>query len=125
MTNVEKEVLLITQEECAEVVQAISKCFRFGMNDSYNGKTNRESLVLELGDLQCMIDLIKETKLVSTDELNEAVRSKRERLEKWSSIFSQKAAQEDPGRQHVGKYQIAVSIGVQSVLERCIFATKQ
>ena len=53
MTNVEKEVLLITQEECAEVVQAISKCFRFGMNDSYNGKTNRESLVLELGDLQC------------------------------------------------------------------------
>ena len=92
MTNVEKEVLLITQEECAEVVQAISKCFRFGMNDYYNGKTNRESLVLELGDLQCMIDLIKETKLVSTDELNEAVRSKRERLEKWSSIFSQKAA---------------------------------
>jgi NTP pyrophosphatase (non-canonical NTP hydrolase) len=92
MNSIEKEVLLITQEECAEVVQAISKCFRFGLEDTYNGKTNRESLVLELGDLQCMIDLIKESKLVSTNELNEAVRSKRERLQKWSNIFRQNAA---------------------------------
>jgi hypothetical protein len=25
-----REVLLILQEECAEVTQAVSKCFRFG-----------------------------------------------------------------------------------------------
>lgn len=88
----EDEILRITQEECAEVIQAISKVFRFGMDEIYNDQSNRQRLTSELGDLQCMIDLIKETKLVSTHELNEAVRSKRERLETWSSIFAQDAA---------------------------------
>lgn len=88
----EDEILRITQEECAEVIQAISKVFRFGMDEVYNDQSNRQRLTSELGDLQCMIDLIKETKLVSTHELNEAVRSKRERLEKWSNIFAQNAA---------------------------------
>ena len=86
------EILRITQEECAEVIQAISKVFRFGIDEVYDNQSNRQRLTSELGDLQCMIDLIKETKLVSTHELNEAVRSKRERLEKWSNIFDQKAA---------------------------------
>ena len=49
----DQEILLITQEECAEVTQAISKVFRFGMDDEYNGVTNREHLEEELGDLLC------------------------------------------------------------------------
>ena len=88
----EEEILRITQEECAEVIQAISKVFRFGLDETYDNQSNRERLTSELGDLQCMIDLIKESKLVSTNELNEAVQSKRERLQKWSSIFVQEAA---------------------------------
>ena len=34
MENNQKEILLIAQEECAEVTQAISKVFRFGMAHS-------------------------------------------------------------------------------------------
>jgi hypothetical protein len=30
MNNRDREILLIAQEECAEVIQAISKIFRFG-----------------------------------------------------------------------------------------------
>ena len=60
-----QEILLITQEECAEVTQAISKVFRFGMDDEYNGVTNREHLEEEVGDLLCMIEL-----LVSSDMLD-------------------------------------------------------
>ena len=48
-----QEILLILQEECAEVTQAISKCFRFGLDNFKPGKpkTNLEHLEDELGDL--------------------------------------------------------------------------
>ena len=57
---IDSEIMLITQEECAEVSQAISKVFRFGMDDEYKGITNREHLEEEIGDLMCMIDLLIE-----------------------------------------------------------------
>ena len=43
----EKEILLITQEECAEVTQAISKVFRFGIDAKHNGKSNRDRFILD------------------------------------------------------------------------------
>ena len=36
---VDREVMLIAQEECAEVTQAISKVFRFGFDSEYDGRT--------------------------------------------------------------------------------------
>ena len=90
MNNVEKEVMLIAQEECAEVIQAISKVFRFGMDDIHptTNKSNRDSLEEEVGDLLCMIELLQEHGIVnSTSVLNANVR-KRNKLKKWSSIFN-------------------------------------
>jgi NTP pyrophosphatase (non-canonical NTP hydrolase) len=48
-----REVMAILQEECAEVTQAVSKCFRFGLDNYKPGKpkTNREHLEDELGDV--------------------------------------------------------------------------
>lgn len=46
-----KEIMSIAQEECAEVVQAISKIFRFGLDETYEGRTNRERLEMELGEI--------------------------------------------------------------------------
>ena len=46
-----------TQEECAEVIQAISKCLRFGM-ERVNPETqvdNKSHLAFELGQLEFMI----------------------------------------------------------------------
>ena len=40
----DREVMLILQEECAEVTQAISKVFRFGASATHNGKTNQEQI---------------------------------------------------------------------------------
>ena len=44
--NQEEEVMAILQEECAEVIQAISKINRFGMDNIKPGKpkTNRQHL---------------------------------------------------------------------------------
>jgi NTP pyrophosphatase (non-canonical NTP hydrolase) len=90
MNDKQKEVMLIAQEECAEVIQAISKVFRFGMDDIHptTNKSNRDSLEEEVGDLLCMIELLQEHGIVnSTSVLNANVR-KRNKLKKWSSIFN-------------------------------------
>jgi len=87
-----KEVLLITQEECAEVTQAISKVFRFGFDDCWpRGEdwvpTNKERLEEEVGDLLCMIDIMVENGIISDENLNKARNNKRQKLKTWSIIF--------------------------------------
>lgn len=88
MDNEVKEILCITQEECAEVSQAVSKIFRFGW-DSVHPKTgvnNKEHLEEEVGDLLCMVDILIEKCIISDSAVNEARKTKREKLKVWSEI---------------------------------------
>ena len=91
MIDKEHEILLIAQEECAEVIQAVSKCFRFGLDNIKPGKplTNRQHLAEELGDLQAMIDLCITQGLVNVEEVVAASKNKIEKLKKWSTIFDE------------------------------------
>lgn len=88
MNNQMKEIFCITQEECAEVSQAISKVFRFGIDSTHpiTNKTNQQSLEEEVGDLLAMIDIMVEKCVVSDANINVARKAKREKLKKWSSI---------------------------------------
>ena len=81
-----KEILCITQEECAEVTQAISKIFRFGIDTSWNGQTNQERLEEETGDLMAMISLLQSKGFIREEKVVEAWNNKMEKLSKWSSI---------------------------------------
>jgi NTP pyrophosphatase (non-canonical NTP hydrolase) len=83
-----KEILLIMQEECAEVTQAISKCFRFGLDNHKPGKpkTNREHLEEELGDLVAMITLLEMNGVVNQHNIEKAKLAKFEKLKTWSNI---------------------------------------
>ena len=89
MNNKEKEILDLTQEECAEVIVAISKISRFGLDNFKPGKllTNRQHLAEELGDLQAMIDLCIEHNLVDQEQIIIAANNKIAKLKKWSNIF--------------------------------------
>jgi NTP pyrophosphatase (non-canonical NTP hydrolase) len=88
MTEKEREILGITQEECAEVIQAISKCVRFGIDNSHkSGNTQRENLSMEVGDLVCMIGLMIEAGLVKEEDINRAKDEKIEKLKIYSNIF--------------------------------------
>ena len=91
MDSKTKEILDITQEECAEVIVAVSKISRFGLDNFKPGKpkTNRQHLAEELGDLQAMIDLCIVTGVVSKKEVDEAAENKIAKLKQWSSIFNQ------------------------------------
>lgn len=85
----EKEVLDILQEECAEVIQAVSKIRRFGADNVKPGKpkTNREHLEEELGDMLAMIDIMLELDIVDMDNLEIAKRAKIVKLKQWSNIY--------------------------------------
>lgn len=88
----EHEILSILQEECAEVIQAVSKVFRFGFDACHPSefRNNRQRLEEELGDLQAMIFLLIENGIVSKENLHNAEQQKFTKLEKWSTIFSNK-----------------------------------
>lgn len=87
LTPQQKEVLLILSEECSEVIQAISKIFRFGIDTDWNGEVNREHLALELGDLQCMIDLCSIVGIVDGADIDKASEAKYKKLQIWSTLF--------------------------------------
>ena len=89
MENKVNEIYAITQEECAEVVQAISKVMRFGLDSTHNGKSNRDHLEEELGDLQCMINLLIEVGVCDMVSVLEASKRKRNKLRQWSTIFGE------------------------------------
>ena len=76
-----RETLIITQEECAEVIQVISKIFRFGLDE------NDHRLEDELGDLLCMVDLLVKQGVIRPDKLDLAKRIKAEKLKKWSKLY--------------------------------------
>lgn len=77
-----KEVMAILQEECAEVIQAISKINRFGMNSEWQGVTNHQALITEIGDVLAMISvLVDETDInISDDAIQKAISAKYEKL---------------------------------------------
>lgn len=88
MNSDTKEVMDILQEECAEVIQAVSKISRFGLDNYKPGKpkTNREHLEEELGDMLAMICILERMGVIDQDKLELATRAKIEKLKKWSTI---------------------------------------
>lgn len=79
-----EEIMHIAQEECAEVTQAISKVFRFGFAGVHNGKSNKQSLEEEIGDLECMIELLKLEFAIDREAVELAKVRKAEKLNTWS-----------------------------------------
>jgi NTP pyrophosphatase (non-canonical NTP hydrolase) len=85
-----KEALDILQEECAEVIQAVSKISRFGLDNLKPGKpkTNREHLEEEIGDLLAMVDILTRNDVINPVNIEIAAKAKIEKLKKWSNIFT-------------------------------------
>ena len=73
------ESLGILQEECAEVIQAVSKYRRFG-------ESNRLSVEQEIGDMLCIVLLLEQQGFISEVGLELAVNRKLEKLKKFSNI---------------------------------------
>jgi len=85
-----QEALDILQEECGELVVAVSKVRRFGIDNSYkDGGTQREHLTQEAGDVMLLIDYLVEHNIFTRDELEAAKLRKQQKLKVWSKIYEQ------------------------------------
>lgn len=74
------ELMVITMEECGELVQACSKSIR-------RNEYSSDKIVEEVGDVYCMIELMIENELITWDQLLERADVKRNKLKKWSKLI--------------------------------------
>jgi len=88
MNELNREALVILQEECAEVIQATSKCFRFGLDNAHkSGATQRANLEMEIGDMLALVDILVNQGVVNTANINTAKANKIEKLKIWSYLY--------------------------------------
>lgn len=82
LTEGEKELLVITMEECGELVQACSKILRFGKEHEH-----MSNLAKETGDVLCMTDLLDSYGLANIMQSSKHAAEKYEKLRKWSDLI--------------------------------------
>ena len=76
------ELMVITREECAELIEACSKAIR--CEDYYDN----DRVLEELGDVQCMIELILDNELVRWEDVRERIEVKKEKLKKYTNLLN-------------------------------------
>lgn len=81
LTPQERELLVITMEECGELSSACSKLLRFG-----NEIKHLDNVLQEAGDVLCMVSLLLEFGFLDEGQLQEATQNKLNKLKKWSSL---------------------------------------
>ena len=80
MNTKTNEALVILQEECAEVIQEVSKCFRFGIDNlNKDGVLHSTTLNMEVGDMLALVDILINQGVLDRDVLEFAKESKIEK----------------------------------------------
>ena len=76
-----EEVLIITMEECGELVQACSKVMRSGGKKRY-----MKNLKEEIGDVLLMCEILKTHGYYTDADIQERMKQKKNKLRKWSNL---------------------------------------
>jgi len=76
------ELMLITMEECGELIEACSKTIRC---EDY---IDDAKMIEEVGDVSLMIELIIENGLLKKEDIDARKKVKIEKLKKWSNLIS-------------------------------------
>ena len=89
MTPQVEEALGILQEECAEVIQEVSKIRRFGLDTKHykTGLLHKTMLEIEVGDVLALVDILIEQGVLTLDGLETAKKNKKLKLKEWSNIY--------------------------------------
>lgn len=80
--NIQK---VVAMEECAELIQAISKDIRYRYTDGFNDEKSKmihNGIVTEIADVVIMIEQLKIIYNIDKKELEDEINSKIERMEK-------------------------------------------
>jgi|TARA_B110000495_G_C23033142_1_gene615976 NTP pyrophosphatase (non-canonical NTP hydrolase) len=76
------ELMILTAEECGELTQACMKIVRHGLEPH-----KVAALIEEVGDVQCLINLMQVHDIMTFEEVEERIAVKKAKLEKWSSLY--------------------------------------
>ena len=79
-----QELLVITMEECGELIQACSKVIRTKGDTKYV-----RNLQDEIGDVMTMIEILKMNDYVTDKQIKDRMEEKKKKLMKWSLLFSE------------------------------------
>ena len=85
--NKTTELMIITMEECGELIQACSKVIRTMTKEGDVRKDAFEKLIQEAADVMCMIELMEDHGLVKHHEILEGIVTKRDKLKRWSKLI--------------------------------------
>ena len=80
-----EELMVITMEECGELVQACSKAIRRG--EMFKNSDSEVTFKEECGDVFCMLELLVENGFVTWQEIANRSEVKRNKLKKWSKLI--------------------------------------
>ena len=83
--NKTEELMVITMEECGELVQACSKAIRRG--EMFKNSDSEVTFKEECGDVFCMLELLVENGFVTWQEIANRSEVKRNKLKKWSNLI--------------------------------------
>jgi NTP pyrophosphatase (non-canonical NTP hydrolase) len=75
-----EELMVITMEECGELIQECSKAIR--MRDF-----DRDELKDELSDVMCMLEMMIDYGIITRTELSNGANVKKMKLLKWSNLL--------------------------------------
>ena len=75
------ELLMITMEECGELIEACSKAIRC---EDY---VDNERMIEEMGDVHFMLSLIMERGLVKSEDIQNRIDVKIKKLKKYSNLI--------------------------------------
>jgi len=85
--NKTEELMVITMEECGELVQACSKAIRRG--EMFKNSDSEVTFKEECGDVFCMLELLVENGFVTWQEIANRSEIKREKLKRWSKLIDE------------------------------------
>ena len=85
--NTLQQLMTITMEECGELTQRCSKIMRKYETLDLIEEEQRVKLMEEIGDVQCMIELMIDHGVVSHTEIARRSNVKRNKLKKWSTLI--------------------------------------
>jgi len=77
--DTDDELMVITMEECGELIQVCAKAMR-------TKEYSSQKLTEEVGDVMCMVGLLMQYGLIDEKEVEERVTVKLAKLAKWSYL---------------------------------------
>jgi NTP pyrophosphatase (non-canonical NTP hydrolase) len=75
-----EELMIITMEECGELIQQCSKAIRMK-------QFNKDELKEELSDVMCMLEMMIDYGIITRTQLSNGANLKKMKLMKWSNLI--------------------------------------